>query len=191
MITGIIGLAIVVLMLAFDRRLRASPAAASLARGKDDRRSSVLLGATHGTAMLLLILGIGLNWFGVARLGASALVGWFGIVLELAGIGLRFRANRVLGQYYTRTLQVQNAQPIIREGPYALIRHPGYLGAMALWFGAALAVMNWVPLLLIPLLMLVAYLYRIRMEEAMMARNLGEPYVRYQRTTWRLIPFLY
>ena len=79
-----------------------------------------------------------LNSFGVGRIDAGS-VGWIGLVIAILGIALRFWANRTLGQFYTRTLRVTEDQPIIDQGPYRVIRHPGYLGVLLMWVGASLA----------------------------------------------------
>ena len=45
----------------------------------------------------------------------------------------------------------------MQSGPYRLIRHPGYLGTLLFWIGLPLALANWIALLLVMLLMVVAY----------------------------------
>ena len=35
-----------------------------------------------------------------------------------------------------------------------------------------------------------AFAYRITVEEAALLSTLGEPYARYMRRTWRLVPYL-
>jgi protein-S-isoprenylcysteine O-methyltransferase Ste14 len=43
----------------------------------------------------------------------------------------------------------------------------------------------------IALLFLLAYGYRVRVEEVMLTRSFGEGYKQYTRRTWKFIPFLY
>ncbi len=83
----------------------------------------------------------------------------------VAGIALRIWANRVLGAYYTRTLRIQSGQSVVRAGPYRLIRHPGYTGALLMWFGAILATRNWITLVVVGVSVVGVYLYRITTEE--------------------------
>src|SRR5581483_9608736 len=166
-------------------------AAKSLERSAEDQDSTTYIGLAHGISMLTLILSLALTDFGIAILPFASLVGWIGLAIQLAGMGLRLWANVVLGEYYTRTLRVADAQSVIQTGPYSKIRHPGYLGAMIMWLGAALATTNWLAIILVPLCMIAAYSYRIRAEEALLAQKIGEPYRAYQQTTWRLIPFIY
>jgi protein-S-isoprenylcysteine O-methyltransferase Ste14 len=82
-------------------------------------------------------------------------------------------------------------QRIVQAGPYSLLRHPGYLGNILMWLGAALATGNWITLDLAVLTMLTAYLYRIHSEEAMLRTAFGEEFENYQARTWRLIPRFY
>jgi protein-S-isoprenylcysteine O-methyltransferase Ste14 len=98
---------------------------------------------------------------------------------------------RVLGRFYTRTLQVVGGQHVVTSGPYRLIRHPGYAGSLLVWTGYCVGVGKWIALLVVGALMLTAYGWRIRAEERMLADVLGEEYRRYQRRTARLVPFVY
>lgn len=191
MLTGILGTVLVLFFMLVEGRTRHGVNAASLQRGAEDRGSTVFVGAPHGAAVLIVLVSPALDYFGIAVLPFAGIVGWAGLVIEVAGIGLRFWSNRVLGQYYTRTLRVTESQTVVRAGPYAKIRHPGYLGAIAMWLGAALATTNWVAVIVIAIFMLAAYAYRIRSEEAMLAEKIGEPYRVYQRETWRMVPFVF
>jgi protein-S-isoprenylcysteine O-methyltransferase Ste14 len=107
------------------------------------------------------------------------------------GLALKIWAMQTLGRFYTRTLRATTGQPVIESGPYRLVRHPGYLGAILLWMGFGLAVRNWVLALGITLAMAAAYRQRIESEEAMLLNTLGEPYAAYQQRTWRLVPGVY
>ena len=80
---------------------------------------------------------------------------------------------------------------VVTGGPYRLIRHPGYAGSLLVWTGYCLGVGNWIALLVVGVLMLAAYGWRIRAEERMLVAALGEQYRHYQRRTTRLVPFLY
>jgi len=45
---------------------------------------------------------------------------------------------RTLGASYSRTLRTDDAQRVVDDGPYRLIRHPGYAGSLLVWSGFAL-----------------------------------------------------
>jgi protein-S-isoprenylcysteine O-methyltransferase Ste14 len=109
----------------------------------------------------------------------------------LGRLSLRLWAPRVLGQFYTRTLRVAELQTVVDQGPYQLIRHPGYAGDLALRIVAGLATDNLPITLVIAAVMFAAYSYRIQVEEQMLVATLGQPYRDYQARTRRLIPFVY
>jgi len=96
-----------------------------------------------------------------------------------------------LGALYTRTLQIQPDQRVITDGPYRVIRHPGYAGTLLLWIGATLATTNWPAIVVATPVIISAYVYRIHCEEAMLASTFGEQYGIYRAHTWKLIPFVY
>ena len=82
-------------------------------------------------------------------------------------------------------------QKVVTAGPYAQIRHPGSLADVLLWAGFAVLSGNLVVALLLPVMFVVVYLYRISVEEKMLVKELREAYVQYQRKTRKLIPFIY
>jgi protein-S-isoprenylcysteine O-methyltransferase len=98
---------------------------------------------------------------------------------------------QVLGRFYSRTLRVVGDQQVVTGGPYRLIRHPAYAGSLLVWTGYCVGVGNWMALLVVGVLLLAAYGWRIRAEERMLVATLGEQYRSYQRRTARLVPFLF
>lgn len=113
-----------------------------------------------------------------------------GTLVVAAGTALRVWAISVLGRYFTAVVAVQEAQPVVDRGPYRLIRHPSYTGALLAALGAAVVCQSAYGLLATVGVMLPAYLYRIHREEAHLRARLGEPYLRYTERTTRLVPYL-
>lgn len=173
-----------------ERLLRKGEAAKSLQEGHADRGSTRAIGAAFGLAMLALLIAPHLNRLKFGRIRSKRLA-WGGIVTMLAGLMLRIWASRVLGTFYTRTLRTSAEQHLIEEGPYRLVRNPGYLGDILLWLGAGFAAANWIVLAIIFFPMMRAYRSRIKAEEVMLADAFPQEYSGYARRTWRLIPFLY
>ncbi len=112
--------------------LRQGTAARSLEATDSDKGSTRLIGASFGVAVVLPLL---LDLLQVGQI-ASPGVSWLGLVVMLLGLGLRVWSMRVLGTYYSRTLRVADEQVIVTQGPYRIIRHPGYLGTILVWLGA-------------------------------------------------------
>ncbi len=187
MLSTILGYLIVVQFFYLDRSRRGAEAKGFDA-GQFDRHSTKYIGIAYFVSMLLLLASWIFNWLNVGTL--PAWVGWVGVVVALFGLLFRWWANRVLGAFYTRTLKVVENQTIVRAGPYGVIRHPGYLGSILMWSGAAAATANWIVLLIVFIVMCVVYVYRIQNEEKMLlAANVD--YAEYRKKTWRLIPPIY
>jgi protein-S-isoprenylcysteine O-methyltransferase Ste14 len=62
---------------------------------------------------------------------------------------------------------------------------------MMTWVGAAIASTSFVGVVAITVVLLFAYARRIGAEEAMLVEKLGSTYVDYQRSSWRLVPFVF
>ena len=110
-----------------------------------------------------------------------------GLAVEVGGIGLRVWAMRTLRGHYARTLRVVDGQPVIREGPYRFVRHPGYLGVLLLWVGASLTARNAVAPVLALTAVGTAYQHRMDAEDALLRRDLPG-YAEYAATTGRVLP---
>jgi protein-S-isoprenylcysteine O-methyltransferase Ste14 len=191
LITTLLAYALLGVFAALERRLRQGQSAQSLETGAFDRESTRVLGGALLISMLGLLLAPGLNMLRRGRTSISPVAGWVGLGLMLNGIGLRAWANTTLGAFYTRTLRVTADQRLIEQGPYRLLRHPGYSGSLLLWIGAGLATTNWVVTILITIVTGSAYVYRVRSEEAMLVQTFGEAYQDYRQRTWKHIPFIY
>lgn len=187
MLTTVLGYLVVVQFFFLDRSRRGEEAK-SFETGKFDQHSTLCIGIAYFVSMLALLA----SWFfNKLKLGIlPAWIGWLGLVVACSGLLLRWWANRVLGVFYIRTLKVIENQTIVRAGPYRLIRHPGYLGSILIWTGAAAATANWIVLLIVLISMLMVYIYRLETEEKMLLSEHAN-YAEYRKHTWRLLPFVY
>jgi protein-S-isoprenylcysteine O-methyltransferase Ste14 len=115
-----------------------------------------------------------------------------GVVLMAAGLALRWTAVVVLGRSFTVEVRVQDEQQVVDRGPFGVVRHPSYTGLLLVFLGMGLALTNWLALIVAFVPPLVGIVYRIRVEEAMLADGLGEPYRAYgRRVRFRLVPFVW
>lgn len=111
--------------------------------------------------------------------------------LVAGALTLRLWSIRTLGAFFTSTVRVQQGQTVVDSGPYCLLRHPSYTGALLTTLGISIGLASVVGVALTLLLGVPAYLYRIHVEEKALAEGLGDPYSAYCRRTWRLIPYVY
>ncbi len=108
------------------------------------------------------------------------------VALGVLTIGLVFKEN----PFASATIEVGAGQKIISTGPYAIVRHPMYLGWLVTFSGIPLALGSWWALLLIiPVSLLIAW--RLLDEEMFLAKNMPD-YVAYRKKVrYRLVPFVW
>ncbi len=165
--------------------IRQGKAAKSVELTATDRGTTVLIVAAYVLAVVASTSRI------LPVIAMPLTVAWASVVVGVFGFGFRVWSMRVLGRFYTRTLVTTAEQHVVRRGPYRFVRHPGYLGSMLVWVGAAASSANLLSVALVVVLLVVAYSYRIRVEERMLVDSLGEAYVEYCRHSWRLVPFVF
>jgi len=128
-----------------------------------------------------------------AKFDLAILPSWafyLGIVLMLAGIVVRQWSIAVLGRFFSGVIGVQDGQKVVESGPYRLVRHPSYSGALLIMVGIGLAFQSWGAALVIIPIFAVCYGYRMFVEERVLVANLGNSYAEYMKRTKRVIPFL-
>lgn len=191
MMSLVFAFVLIALFIGFEGPARKSKEAKTLDWGKSDLGTTRLLAAAFAIAVLVLVGAVVLDYLQIGTSDSTQFIGWIGVSAMLFGIALRSWASRVLGEFYTRTLLTTKNQRIVQDGPYKVIRHPGYLGIILLWVGGGLATANWIATAVISTLMFVVYAHRIGAEEKMLQESFGEQYRNYAARTWKLIPFVY
>jgi protein-S-isoprenylcysteine O-methyltransferase len=167
--------------LLLESAARQGAAAKASTPGAEDRGTTRMLGAAYGAGVVLLPIAA------VMR-GTHNVPALLGPILMLAAIALRMSAAVSLGRFYTRTLRTAADQPVVRDGPYRFVRHPGYLGTLLMWTGFGICTRDWLIGALCGTGMWLAYRRRIAAEEAMLVDQLGDAYREYMRTTPALLP---
>jgi protein-S-isoprenylcysteine O-methyltransferase Ste14 len=114
-----------------------------------------------------------------------------GLAVLAAGVALRTWAILTLGRLFKFVVVIQDGHRVVESGPYRLLRHPSYTGALVAFLGAGLALDSWLSMLALVAIPLVAILVRIRVEEAELASALGPSYTSYAARTRRLVPGLW
>lgn len=164
------------------RRMRAGPAAEhDPAQRRIQAIASVMLCA------LYVVAGLDRRWNWSRGLDA---IGWrlslAADAVVAAGFAVIFRTFQE-NSYASATVEVGAAQRVISTGPYGLVRHPMYAGAIPLFLATPLALGSWWAL--IPAAGLAAVVVsRLRKEEDFLARDLPG-YADYMRQVrFRLVP---
>jgi len=158
--------------------------------------SAVAGGRLREWTFLLVVLGIAGAVLGALWLtrfaqfavhGGQAAVA-LGEIVAVSGIVLRTWAILTLDRFFTFVVRIADDHIVVQNGPYRVLRHPGYAGAMLALVGAGIAMGNWLSLLIIIAGPGVVLGVRIRVEDATMAAALGPSYQAYASRTARLIP---
>lgn len=139
---------------------------------------------------------------------------WFYAVYILSGIDFRFHWSNVSqwlcvladlflilamsfffvvfkkNTYLNATIEVQDHQQVISEGPYTIVRHPMYSATLLLFMFTPLALGSYYALITFPLMILVLVL-RCLDEEKALKKDLPDYESYCKRVKYRLVPFIY
>ncbi|MEO8734629.1 MAG: isoprenylcysteine carboxylmethyltransferase family protein [Flavobacteriales bacterium] len=113
------------------------------------------------------------------------------VLLFLFGIALRWWAIIHLGRFFTVDVAIATDHRIVDDGPYKYVRHPSYTGALLAFIGLGIMLFNWLSVVVLILPILLAFLWRIAIEERALLAAFGADYAAYRGRTKRLLPFIY
>ena len=114
-----------------------------------------------------------------------------GFIIMWTGVLLRNYSIKLLGKHFTATIQLQQDHRLITSGPYGVIRHPSYLGALLAIIGIAVFLNSFIGVVVAFVAMMIAYTIRIQAEEKVLKGLFGNVYTEYQQKTKKLIPYLW
>lgn len=164
-----------------ERRKQAGPTAEQSALQK------IVATLAFTTLLALFILSALDHRFGWSQV--PPLVSWIGdalLVLSFVMFSFVFREN----SYGASNVRVEQNQQVISSGPYALVRHPMYDGALVMAISIPLALGSWWALALL-VITLPVLVIRILDEEKVLAKDLPG-YTEYeQKVRYRLVPYLW
>ena len=144
-------------------------------------------------AFLAAFLLPGLDYrFGWSRAALGPMPVWLELVFQAMVLSGYLFVVWVLkvNSFASRTIQVEAGQKVISSGPYSIVRHPMYLGAVIMCLSAPLALGSYVALPVFALTILF-WVFRLLNEEKVLREELPG-YVEYCRQThYRLVPFVW
>lgn len=164
--------------------------------------SRVAMGpAEETTRTQKIITSVGLPVFAAAfvamvldhRFGWSpAVPAWVSIAGDIsivAGLYIYYLVTRE-NSYAASTVRVVDGQTVCSTGPYAVLRHPMYAGALLVFLGSPLALGSWWGLLIVPVAA-AGFAWRLLDEEKLLIRDLSG-YAEYLRQVrYRLVPYVW
>jgi protein-S-isoprenylcysteine O-methyltransferase Ste14 len=164
-----------------ERRVKAGPIA------EKDRKQKIIQ-SLASIAFIAVIVFPAIDH----RLGWSTVppyivvIGDIFVALGLLIVFLVFKENT----FTSAVIELDAEQKVISTGPYSLVRHPMYIGAIIMLLGIPVALGSWLGLLMIIPITLVI-IFRLLDEEKFLAKNLNG-YEEYQnKVKYRLIPFIW
>jgi protein-S-isoprenylcysteine O-methyltransferase Ste14 len=126
----------------------------------------------------------------IAVFNDGGIARWLGVGFSAVGFALVFWSGLALGKQYSADVTIQSGHQLISGSIYRFIRHPRYLGVMALSLGVSCVFRSWVGVAT-SVLFLAVILFRIRDEEVVMHQEFGPVWEAYCKRSWRLIPYIY
>jgi protein-S-isoprenylcysteine O-methyltransferase Ste14 len=116
-----------------------------------------------------------------------AVRGVIGLGLTLTGIAFTIWARVTLGRNWSGIVEVKQNHELVRRGPYIIVRHPIYSGALLAMLGTAIAFGEWRGYLGFAIA-LFTWKAKSLTEERFMGQQFGEAYARYKAEVKALIP---
>ncbi|MEK6816572.1 MAG: isoprenylcysteine carboxylmethyltransferase family protein [Nanoarchaeota archaeon] len=149
-------------------------------RQRDKRWSPFLVSVVLITLMAELLAGkYLLNRFDLPS-PIDSLSEIIGAVLLISGLSFAIWARIRLGRFWSGSIAFIEGQPIVKDGPYSIVRHPIYTGViMMIWGSLLLEPFGFV--LLIAVLGTLLLARKARLEERLLERHLGDKYSNYKK----------
>jgi len=164
-----------------ERRVQAGP-------GAEKEASQKVIQSLAQVAFIAMFIVPGLDHrFGWSSMPvALEIVGEVLVALGLLLVFFVFKENT----FTSAVIEVNAQQKIISTGPYAVVRHPMYIGALVMLLGVELGLGSWWGLLTI-LPMALVIVTRLLDEEKFLDKNLAG-YAEYRaKVKYHLVPFIW
>ena len=164
-----------------ERRLQAGPGA--------EEELVQKIAMSLASVGFLALLAVSAFDFRLHPLSVPFAVSLLGDGLIVAGLAIVWRVFRE-NSFTSATIEVAAGQRVVSTGPYAVVRHPMYAGALLYLVAIPISLGSWwglaVMVFMVPVLV-----WRLRAEEKFLAKNLAG-YSEYQALVkFRLFPFVW
>ena len=115
---------------------------------------------------------------------------YLGLALSALGYALVYESGVALGRQYSADVTIQTDHQLVTKGIYHFIRHPRYLGVIALSLGVSCVFRSWIGLIASAFFIAIL-LFRINDEEAVLHKEFEGDWEAYCKRSWRLLPYIY
>jgi protein-S-isoprenylcysteine O-methyltransferase Ste14 len=114
---------------------------------------------------------------------------WAGAIMCVAGVGFAICARRVLAESWSGDVKVTDTHTLVQRGPYAVVRHPIYLGLLVAQLGMIIALGEVRAMIFV--YGIDRLLKKLPLEEAALRNEYTIAYEHYSRRVWKLIPLIW
>lgn len=105
-----------------------------------------------------------------------------GTILIIYGLSFAIWARMTLGRFWSGSVAYIENQPIIKDGPYAIIRHPIYTGVISMLWGSFL--LERIGFMLFTACLGTVFLIlKAKLEESLLEKRLGKEYIDYKKAS--------
>jgi protein-S-isoprenylcysteine O-methyltransferase Ste14 len=170
------------------KRVNPELLAARMRMAKGTKHWDIVWGAIFGPMLISIYIVAGLDVVRFEWTTMSPLFWWIGLILFLPGTAL-FSWSMGVNPFFEKTVRIQSERGhrVIDTGPYAFVRHPGYLGFFGWCLSAPLLLGSWwafVP----AILSIVGLVVRTALEDRTLCQELGGYEAYSKRVRYRLFP---
>ncbi|RYG22758.1 MAG: isoprenylcysteine carboxylmethyltransferase family protein [Chitinophagaceae bacterium] len=176
--------ALIVTEIILNRLLRSN----SSDKKREDKHST---GIIWLAMFLVILLSVFISRFIHLPIYLNARVQYLGVLIIFLAIIFRLLAVFSLGKFFTVDVAIREDHRLKKDGLYKYLRHPAYLASLMSFIGMAWTFNNWISLFLMTVTTFMVLNHRIRIEEQVLTEHFGVEYLDYQRTTRKIIPFIY
>jgi protein-S-isoprenylcysteine O-methyltransferase Ste14 len=114
---------------------------------------------------------------------------WTGAAMCVVGIGFGIYSRRVLAKSWSGDVAITPAHALVVRGPYAVVRHPIYLGLLVAQLGMIIALGEVRALVFV--YGIDRLLKKLPLEEAALRKEYPMEYEQYSRRVRKLVPFVW
>jgi protein-S-isoprenylcysteine O-methyltransferase Ste14 len=107
----------------------------------------------------------------------------------VVGVGFSIHARRVLAKSWSGGVALAPAHALVQRGPYAIVRHPIYLGFLVAQLGMIIALGEVRALLFV--YGIERLLKKLPLEEDALRKEYPTEYEQYSRRVRKLVPFVW
>jgi protein-S-isoprenylcysteine O-methyltransferase Ste14 len=113
---------------------------------------------------------------------------FLGVAIIISGLSIRWLSIIQLSSAFTVNVAIANNHKLKTDGIYKYVRHPSYLGLLLIMLGFSVGMNSYISIIIVTFPILLAILYRIKVEEDILLLEFGNDYLEYCNKTKKLIP---